>query len=301
MRVDRLVVYTTWYPGVEPYLDSWGRSMRAQTDPAFRLVVGVDGMRAAEWVVRLGLDDRTQCVPASPGASPARVRQAALDRVIEDADEVVFVDSDDILDPSRVAAAREGLRTSDVVGCGLTLADESGAALGGVFGPPAGTDAGAELPHTNVFGLSNSAYRVATLRSCLPIPDDCVLVDWLLATRAWAFGARLAFDPTPRMFYRQSASSATRVSPPFHERNVRAATDLVLGHYRIALENPPALPVAPRAALESARERAERFRRAISGSPVILSRYVAALNELPPRLVWWWAVANPELEHLWMN
>ena len=35
---DRLVVYTTWYPGVEPYLDAWGRSLRAQTDPAFRLV-----------------------------------------------------------------------------------------------------------------------------------------------------------------------------------------------------------------------------------------------------------------------
>jgi hypothetical protein len=51
----------------------------------------------------------------------------------------------------------------------------------------------------------------------------------------------------------------------------------------------------------AARDRAERFHRAVSGSPEMLARYVVALNELPPRLVWWWAVANPELEHLWTN
>lgn len=301
MSADRLVVYTTWYPGVEPYLDAWGKSMRAQTDASFRLVVGVDRIAAGEWAVRLGLGERTRWVVAPAGASPARVRQTALESVVEGADEVVFVDSDDILEPSRVAAAREGLAAADVVGCALKLADESGAELGGTFGPAAETDAAADLPRHNVFGLSNSAYRAGTLRSCLPIPDGCALVDWLLATRAWAFGARMAFDATPRMVYRQCASSATRVSPPFSGRHVLAATDLVLGHYAVALGNPPALPAAPTAALAAARERAARFRRVVCESPRTLARYVAALNELPPRLVWWWAVANPELEHLWMT
>lgn len=301
MGAERLVVYTTWYPGVEPYLDAWGRSLRAQTDPFFRLVVGVDGISPGEWVSRLGLDGRARWVIAPSGASPARVRQTALERVIEDADEVVFVDSDDILEPSRVAAAREGLAAFDVVGCALKLADETGADLGETFGPAAGNDVAADLPHYNVFGFSNSAYRTGTLRACLPIPDGCVLIDWLLATRAWAFGARLAFDATPRMIYRQGASSATRVSPPFSPRRVLEATDLVLGHYRIALENPPALPTAAAASLSAARDRAERFRGAVLDSPETLARYVDALNDLPPRLVWWWPVANPELEHLWMN
>ena len=166
----------------------------------------------------------------------ARAADGARNRD-RDADAVVFVDSDDILDPSRVAAAREALATADVVGCALRLADETGAELGAIFGPAGGALVAADLPRTNVFGLSNSAYRVATLRSCLPIPDACALVDWLLATRAWAFGARLAFDSTPRMVYRQGAASATRVSPPFDARHVLAATDLVLGHYRVALES----------------------------------------------------------------
>lgn len=301
MRSESLVVYTTWYPGIEPYLDAWGRSVRAQTDPSFRLVVGVDRIAPDRWVSRLGLDVRTQWVMARAGASPARVRQTALESVVEDADAVVFVDSDDLLEPSRVAAARAGLATSDVIACALRLADATGEDLGETFGPPAGSDAAADLPRYNVFGLSNSAYRMTTLRACLPIPDTCVLIDWLLATRAWAFGARLAFDATPRMIYRQGAASATRVSPPFGARQVLESTDLVLGHYRTTLGSSPALPAAPAAALSAACDRAERFRRSVSDSPGILSRYVDALNALPPRRVWWWTVANSELEYLWMN
>jgi len=28
---------------------------------------------------------------------------------------------------------------------------------------------------------------------------------------------------------------------------------------------------------------------------------VRALNRLPPRYIWWWSVANPELEDLWKS
>jgi hypothetical protein len=301
VRPESVVVYTTWYPGVERYLEAWGRSVCAQTDSSFRLVVGVDRIAPDPWVSRLRLDAQTRFVMAPAGASPARVRQMALEGLVEDADAIVFVDSDDILEPSRVAAARIGLETSDVVACALRLADEIGADIGETFGPPADTDAAADLPRYNVFGLSNSAYKTATLRACLPIPDACVLIDWLLATRAWAFGAQLAFDATPHMIYRQGATSATRVSPPFTTQQVLEATDLVLGHYRIVLDSPPALPVGPAIAISAARDRAERFRQALSESPDALSRYVDALNALPPRRVWWWTVANPDLEHLWMN
>lgn len=301
MRGDRLVVYTTWYPGIEPYLGEWGRSVRAQTDQSFLLVVGLDRIEPGRWASRLGLDAGTRWVTAPAGASPARVRQTALETVVGDADSIVFVDSDDILEPGRVAAARVGLVASDVVACALRLADETGTEVGETFGPAADTDAAADLPRYNVFGLSNSAYRAEALRACLPIPDTCVLIDWLLATRAWAFGARMAFDATPHMVYRQGAARATRVTPPFEGAQVLEATKLVLGHYRIVLGHPPTLPVVQFDSLVSARDRAERFHKAVSDSPRTLSRYVDALNALPPRRIWWWAVANPQLEHLWMN
>ena len=214
---------------------------------------------------------------APTGASPAHVRQTALEAVVEESDAVVFVDSDDILDPSRVAAARDALATSDVVACALRLADATGVELGETFGPLAETDPAAELPTYNVFGLSNSAYRTDV--ACLPAHPGRVRPH-RLASRdtGLGFGARMVFDDTPRMVYRQGASRATRVSPPFDAEQVLDATSLVLGHYRLVLDNPPALPAAVAASLAAARDRAERFRRAISASPRILSRYIDALN-----------------------
>ena len=59
------------------------------------------------------------------------------------------------------------------------------------------------LVRNNVMGLSNTAYRSDLLRRCLPIPTEAELMDWLLAVRSLALGARLQFDPEPRMWYRQ--------------------------------------------------------------------------------------------------
>jgi glycosyltransferase involved in cell wall biosynthesis len=299
LRSEELVVYTTWYSGLDAVIEEWGRSVKAQTDTNFELVVGVDGVSPEPWVARMDLHQRVRWFSAPGGASPARVRQVALQRIVEQASAVVFVDSDDILDESRVAAAREGLAGAEVVACGVRLADATGRILGGVLGPSDGPDPVTDLPYHNVFGLSNTAYRSATLRACLPIPDDCVLIDWLLATRAWGHRATMMFDTTPRMTYRQGAESPTRVSPPYTEDQVLKATDLVLGHYALVLRGARALPAATAAALESAHRRAVRFRNIVSGSREMLSRYVEALNRLAPRYVWWWAVANPELENLW--
>ena len=38
----RIGVYTTVYPGVEPYLLDWYRSLRQQTDQEFQLWIGLD-------------------------------------------------------------------------------------------------------------------------------------------------------------------------------------------------------------------------------------------------------------------
>jgi hypothetical protein len=43
------------------------------------------------------------------------------------------------------------------------------------------------------------------------------------------------------------------------------------------------------------------FAEAIRRSPATLRRYTEALNALPPKYVWWWLVANPDLENVWKN
>lgn len=299
---ERLALYTTWYPGVEPYLAAWHRSVAAQTDPDFDVWIGVDALDGGSLASDLGPGPSLHLLAQPSGSSPARVRGNAIAALLDRYAGIVFVDSDDLLEPTRVAAARRALDSADVSACALRIIDGAGRDLGLVFGDGNPADWSDFLPRYNVFGLSNSAYRTSILRRCLPLGSDSPLVDWLLATRAWALGARLDFDRTPLMAYRQYAANIARVLPPFSEAEVRAATERVLGHYRAVLDTPGwAMPPGPAAALGRAHRRAAEFAEAIEKAPSTLRRYTEALNVLPPRYVWWWLVANPDLENVWRN
>jgi hypothetical protein len=302
MVFERLALYTTVYPGVEPYLGHWYQSLRRQTDTNFDLYIGVDSLRTKEIVAAIGDLPHATLLPNPPGTSRAQIRTAALERLVDEYDAIVLVDSDDLLHPSRVSAARAALRKHDVAGCALRLIDEQGRDLGLTFGPGFKADYDSLLPRYNVFGLSNTAYRTQTLRRCLPIPEDCVLIDWLLATRAWATGATLDFDPTVRMFYRQYGDNTARVVPPFTAQQIVRAAELVVDHYRLLFTTGKLEGlVAYHATLATAFHRAECFHQTITAKREKLERYVEALNKLTPKYVWWWCVAHPQLEDIWKN
>lgn len=301
MRSERLAMYTTIYPGVEPYLAEWYRSVLAQTDHDFTLWIGLHGVEPGTVTRAVGQELEARWVPVPASATPAQVRSAALAELLTEHDAVVFVDSDDVLLPSRVEAARAALRSADVSGCALAVMDTAGRDLAVTFGALDGDDAADLLPRYNVFGLSNTAYRADTLRRCLPTPDDCLLYDWLLATRAWSAGATLAFDETPRMRYRQYAANTAPMLPPFTGPQVLAASSRVLDHYDIMLHDGWRFPPAHQRRLDAERQRVKRFDAAMRSAPDTLQTYVEQLNQLPPLRVWWWQVAHPQLEHLWTN
>jgi hypothetical protein len=301
MPDERLALYTTIYPGVERFLPDWYASVQQQTDRNFDIWIGLDSLTPATIGTILGTTGDIRWVQAPAGATPAQVRAAAIELMISRYPAILFVDSDDVLLPSRVAAAREMLARDDVGACALELMDERGAALSGVLGVAASGNAAAILPRCNVFGLSNSAYRTAALRACLPLPEDCVLMDWFLATRAWANGASLAFDPVPRMRYRQHDANIALLRPPFTPAQIATATGRVMEHYRCVLEHSGRTGNGHRAALEAARERVQRFAAAMQRDPSLLQAYTAQLNALPSGTAWWWQVAHPSLEALWMN
>ncbi|MBN2288954.1 MAG: hypothetical protein JXQ83_06435 [Candidatus Glassbacteria bacterium] len=299
VRSARLAVYTTAHPGVTKYLLPWYRSLAEQTDRNYDLWIGLDGIRPGTVKDLLGEDPAARWVPAEEGASPAGVRHEAIKQMVELYPAVVFVDSDDLLEKSRVEAARRALLNSDLTGCAMHIIDESGRDTGLVFSAPGGMDLAELIIRNNVFGLSNTAYRSELLRQCLPLPEDTCLVDWFLATRAWTLGARLGFDPACRMSYRQYHANTASILPPFTARRIRSDTQKVLGHYRGLLNKVPGLKEEHRSRLESARDKVEKFRRSVEGSPVVLKNYLRALNSQEPRLIWWSSVASPELEHLW--
>jgi hypothetical protein len=270
----------------------------SQVDNDFDLFISVDGLSKDDVAHFIGDTPKATWRFAQRGETPAQIRQKAIEAMVDKYFGIVFVDSDDIMDPARVAVARVGLERYEVIGCALRVVDEEETDLGILFGSGFG-DLAELLPRWNIFGLSNTAYRSAILRRCLPLPADCEAVDWLLATRAWGVGGRIGFDDEPRMSYRRHSSNAVPLLPPFTAMQVVNATERVLRHYQFALESGPTLGQDCRAALTVARSRATAFAKSITLSRGRLEAYVSALNALEPKGVWWWCVAHPELEGLW--
>lgn len=295
-----LALYTTVYPGVEPYLPDWYRSVRSQTDQDFRLWMGLDALSVETVHDLLGTDAGAVCVPAHPGDTPAQVRQRALGRIVDAHDAVVLVDSDDILYPARVASARAALEGSDVAACAIRLVDGKGRDLGVTFALPSPGGPETVLPRYNIFGLSNSSFRSTVLRRCLPIPVDAVLVDWYLATLAWLLGASFRADAEIGMSYRQYGTNTARVLPPFDRAQVVRDTDRVRGHFALVQSAP--LPSAAVDRLEevgAAAAEVDAFYRQVVLRPAVLDRYLEDLNALAPAPYWWSCVAHPALREMW--
>ena len=295
-----LAVYTTVYPGVEPFLADWYASLSRQTDADFDLWIGLDVLDIAAATAAMGGEPDAIWVSGRPGDTPGSLRQRALARLVERHALVVLVDSDDVLHPSRVATARAMLAGHDLVGCPLRIVDERGANLGMTFAPPAGQDPEAVFPRTNMYGLSNSAVRADVLARCLPIPSEAVLVDWYLATRAWLFGARFAFGDRVEMDYRQYGTNTARVCGPYSAAQVAEDTDRVAAHYDLvrASDLRDARPERL-AALDAAAEEVDTFKTRVVERGDVLGRYIGALNELGTTMLWWAWVAHPSLRHLW--
>jgi hypothetical protein len=299
--MSKTALYTTIYPGVEQFLPDWAASVMKQTYHNFDIVVGVDGVSIDNLAGLLKTDKPVQWIVGGPGFTPAQIRQLALEEMIPFYNAVVFADSDDILEADRIESALMNLVNYDVTACGMRLIDERGLDLKMLFQFDSLETLDSVLPRFNMFGLSNSAYRTEVLRRCLPIPHECVLVDWFLATKAWLEGARMGFDSTCLMAYRQFSRNTARVIPPFSAEEILTATQLVLDHCRLVFRYiVPAYPNSV-AIFEKARLEIEEFALKINRDQNLLDRYVDQLNQLPRAHLWWSCVAHPQLEMIWKN
>ncbi len=295
-----LALYTTVYPGVERYVTEWYKSVCEQTDRDFELWIGLDELERESVQQLLGVDVKANWIEGAPGDSPAQVREKALAMIVNVASEVVLVDSDDLLHPTRVAAARLALQTSDLAGCALRLVGQQGEDLESIFTLPSHRRPDDVLPRNNVFGFSNSAYRVELLKRILPIPADAVLVDWFMSTRAWLLDTKLSFDCEPRMDYRQHPQNMALVRLPFSSDQVIRATALVSGHFKLVLADPPKEFIHSRfLELERVAREVEEFSQRVIPEPRLLAAYVKKFNAMAAPQIWWSCVAHPALRDLW--
>ncbi len=271
-------------------------SVTAQTDTDFDLWLGIDVAPEALGSAS-GLLENATFVVAEPGDTPASLRGRAWAQLVNLYDAVIFVDSDDVLYPERVAAAKKQLEVSDMGGCALDLIAENGAPLGVTLQAPPEHDWAELLPRCNVFGLSNTAYRCEALAKTLPLPKEVAVVDWLVVTRAYLAGARLGFDTAPRMAYRQYESNTAQVLPPFTPEGIMRATAHVLTHLQYVLQEPISKE-SFKTSLEQRFAEVRKFSERIRGD--LLTTYTRELNaRTQPVYLWWACVAHKELAYLW--
>lgn len=291
----KLAVITAVYPAVMKYLKDFFKTLENQTDQCFTLWIGLDGVKPDDVVNLPSHIHNIHFVTPPPLSTPAEVRNAVLAVALPESDAVALIDADDLLAGTRVEAAKQSVGKADLTATCMRYIDDDGSLLDGIFDPALGD---LSLVHTNVFGFSNTTWKSDTLANFLPVPKSCILMDWYVSTLAVWSGAKPGIDPTPRMYYRQHRDNIANVRPPFSAKQITRATGLVLSHYDLVLDALKTKDIRGLNVFIEARNRAQNFSKAIS-DPELLRRYLKALNELPPRHVWWTCVANPNLEYLW--
>lgn len=293
-------LYTTIYPGEEPFIKPWFDSVESQTDNDFDIVIGLDSLTPDQVFESAGKRFKARFITADAEATPVQVRAKAFKIIIDEYEQAVFTDSDDILLPQRVAEAKQLLKKCDLCACALHIIDADGSDMNRVFPVLENEDLASLLPHANIFGLSNTAYRCELLEKLMPFPPECVMLDWFMATKAWLLGARIKTTAKQLMQYRQHPENTARVVPPFTKEQVLKAGNLVELHYSLLQTH----------ILQFFCEKAEPFITANDNlkifmdsmeSPDILDNYVKNLNKLEEKHIWWSWIAHPKLEKIWKN
>jgi len=131
--MNPVALYTTIYPGMERFLADWCTSLNGQSHRAFDLWIGVDGIGTETVSQLIDRSFTKYFVAAVRGDTPASLRCRAMSMMTGEYDAIIFSDSDDIFDPTRVSAALHGLKNADVHGCALGLVDVAGNDLGIYF------------------------------------------------------------------------------------------------------------------------------------------------------------------------
>lgn len=301
MDSNSVALFSTLYPEGTQFLPDWYHSLLAQTDSSFDIWIGCDRISVSDAEKAMGETLPATWVIKEENESAIHLRERMVREIVKDYSMVIFVDSDDILMATRVEAAREALQSYDMYGCSMTLIDEGGVSLDRQFHPPENYDVSELMVRNNIFGLSNTAYRTDVLEKCLPFPDNCILLDWFIATKALNSSANPYFDKEVRMLYRQHSLNTARVLPPFSREQILLSIKRVLDHYRCVLTYIPELSAKFKKKIILAQAQVTEFNMRILESEELLQLYVNELNDLAIDHIWWSCVANPQLEELWKN
>lgn len=301
MNVKPLAVFTTFYPEGRKFFPDFIHSLANQSDNNYHLIIGLDRIDALELDFLEKIIVPKVIIESQKGESPVSLRCRALELLIDQYDGVIFIDSDDILCPSRIEAARKMLEKDIVYGCAMRIIDENGNYLSKDFQYPYNNRIASEIPLMfNIYGMTNTAYSSSILKKCLPISDDVKILDWYLATKAWILGASFQFDRIPRMNYRQYGNNIAKVIPPFSGKYISFIVELLIDHYNQIINIPNMQKKYYKMFLSQIKD-LSNFKVYVINDKDTFKKYLDQLNSMQKSHIWWDFIMDPELDYLWRS
>ena len=218
------VVLTFTYPSVKEYFDEFLKSMNAQIERNFDLIIVNDGLNEVADIVRdFPLLDISifNCEK-----TPAKNREFGLRLVKKKGYKYcILADSDDCFSENRVADSVKCLQNSDIVVNDLTISNSEGTILVEKYFSKRLVD-GYIIPceflrEKNILGFSNTAFKTELIDSDIIIPEDLTIVDWYFYTLLLNKGCKATFTSNSITYYRQSDNNIIGINNVSEEKYMR--------------------------------------------------------------------------------
>lgn len=230
--MNRVLLFTVVYPGVETYISDFVESINAQSYRHFDLMIVNDGIDSSYFSFDLGVDS---CLIVRDGLSSiSKNRAMGLDFAIENGYTIlVFCDADDYMYPNRIECSIENLKGYDILVSDFHVVDADRRLVCSNYLQRSirNNDVIDKefIKDKNLFGFTNTCMSMKNVKRVF-LPETLRVVDWYFFTVLLQDGLRARFLPKSLTEYRQYCGNMVGISS-FSLEGFRSAIDIKLMHY----------------------------------------------------------------------
>lgn len=205
---SQVAFFTTIFPMERSYLIDFFNSLQRQTYQQFDVIVINDGYKEFSKIKKIF--SMLNIIELNFSGSPAKNREHGINYIIENEYEVlIFGDSDDYFEESRVQVSLRYLRDYDILVNDVSLFDVNEVYSKKYISNRLKNNTEIDLKFIkdkNIFGLTNTSLNVCILDS-VNFDEHLVAVDWYLFTKLLMQCKKAIFTNETISFYRQYAGS----------------------------------------------------------------------------------------------
>lgn len=228
-----VAIFSVVYPQAESFVCEFLDSLAKQTDKNFSLFLINDGLADIEKYLEK-FDFNVQIKDAS--GLIAKLRKVGIDWVVsKGAEEIIFADSDDYFENTRVEVSKRMLAHHDIIFNELYLVGPEISEPTLMFDKYFNNSMEIGKKHVlegNCMGMSNTALHTRVIpQDMASIPNDIIAFDWAFFSMCIQGGARTVFTNETKTYYRQHGNN-TAAPQCFSEKQIMRGVEVKRDHYQ---------------------------------------------------------------------